>query len=252
MASIKNISVSDRYGNLKMQYENLSLLDIKTIGQYKQLTNTTGKITLPSTNSKGNYLGVSLPNEFNMTIKLLGAGSHLTIITKNSNLTSNIIQIGNESKIDLYGIGPKSNISRNILMLFKNPELKVNGNALFDKTNFYGQEIDDYIPINVNGKVEAKFNFVEDYKDTFREGTKIGYLTYLDSLNIEGQRNQTKLQLELPGHISDDIERRGMGVPLSSILTNVVNLAIIIVISMATIIAILFRRRMNLNYSESH
>jgi hypothetical protein len=252
MASIKNISISDKYGNLKMQYENLSLLDIKTLGQYIQLTNTTGKMTLPSTNSKGNYLGVSLPNEFNMTVKLLGADSRLTIITNNSNLTNNKILIGNESKIDFYSISPKSNISRNILMLLKNPELKVDGNALFDKSNFYGQEVDDYIPLNVNGKVKAKFDFVEDYKDTFRDGTKIGYLTYIDSLKIEGQRNQTKLQLELPGYISDDIERRGMGVPMSSILTNVVNLAIIIVISIATIVAILFRRRMNLNYSESH
>ncbi len=250
VSSIKNISVSDKHGNLKIQHENLSLLDIKTFGQYEHLINTTGKITLPSINSKGNYLGVSLPNEFNMTIKLLGADSHLTIITNNSNLTNNIIQIGNESKIDFYSSSPKSNISRNILMLLKNPELKVNGNALFDKTNFYGQEIDDYIPLNVNGKVDVKFDFVEDYKDTFREGTKIGYLTYIDSLNIEGQRNQTKLQLELPGHISDDIDRRGMGVPISSILTNVVNLAIIIVISMATIVAILFHRRMNLNYTN--
>ena len=248
-ASVKTISVSDKHGNLKKQFENLSILDIQALGQYKQLTNVTGKITLPSTNSKDNYLGVSLPSEFNMSIEL-GANSHLTITTNNSNLSNNMIHIGNESKIDLYSISPKSNIAKDILMLLKSPELNVNGNVLFDKTNFRGQEIDDYVPLNLYGKVMVKFDFVDDYKDKFRDGTKIDYLSYIDSLNIDGIRNQTRQQLELPGHISADLERRGMGVPLSSVLGSPVNFAIIIVIILATIVAVLFHKRIYENDSS--
>ena len=101
---VKKISILDRYGILKNQYENFSIVDIKPFGQYEHLINFTDKISLPSTNSKINYMEVPIPDEFNMTVKLHGDdNSRFTIITNNSDLV-NTIQIGNESKIQFYGI----------------------------------------------------------------------------------------------------------------------------------------------------
>ena len=51
------------------------------------------------------------------------ANSHITIITNNSNLVNNTIQIGEESIIQLYNIRAESPLSNNIPILLKNPEL---------------------------------------------------------------------------------------------------------------------------------
>jgi len=217
---------------------------MKAFGRYNQTTNIAGKLSLPSTNSKNNYLGVSLPNEFNMTIKLLDSNNtHFIINTNNSNSFNNIILIGNESKIDLYGISAESPVSKTVNILLKNPEILLNGSVMFEKTNFYGQEIDDYIPINVNGEVKTTFDFIDDFKEPYRNGIKTDYLSYIGSLNIDGKRDQVEFQLDLPGDISSDIEKRGLGVPIGDILTSSANFIIISVIAIALIIVILLHRR---------
>lgn len=245
---VKKISILDRYGILKNQYENFTIVDIKPFGQYEHLINFTDKISLPSTNSKINYMEVPIPDEFNMTVKLHGDdNSRFTIITNNSDLF-NTIQIGNESKIQLYGILAKYPGLKNIPVLLKNPELLVNGNVLFDRTNFYGQEIDDYIPLNASGYIQIKFDLIDDFQSQSRQGTKIDYLSYIGSLGIDGKRNQIKQQIDLPGQISLDIEKRGLGVPISSILGSLVNFIIIIAITLASIIVVLLHE----NYLHDH
>ena len=240
---VKKISILDRYGNLRSQYENFSLLDIKPFGQYEQLINFTGKISLPSKNSMINYLGASILNEFNMTIKLHGSNnSHITIVTNNSNLVNSTIQIGDDSIIQLHNIRAESPLSNSIPVLLRNPELLVNGNVIFDKTNFYGQEIDDYSPLKVNGNVKISFDLIDDFKSDLRDGIKIDYLSYIGSLDVDGKVNRIKQQLDLPGQISTDIQKRGLGVPISSILDSSLNFIVLIAITLASIIAILLHR----------
>jgi hypothetical protein len=189
---------------------------------------------------------MSLPNDFNMTIRLLNDNNtYLDIMTNNSNSSINTIRVNNESKIDFYKVRTESPILEVLPILLKSPEIIVNGNAMFDKTNFYGQEIDDYTPLNVSGQVKAKFDLIDDFKEPFRNGTKIQYLTYLGSLSVDGKRNQFKQGLELPGDISSDIKKRGLDVPLISILNTSTNFIAITAIFVTTITAIWLIRRMH-------
>jgi hypothetical protein len=244
--SVKNISISDRYGNLKNRFENLSIIDVKPSGRYEILINSTGKIMLPSTDSQHDYVEMSLPNNFNMTIKLLNDNNtYLDIMTNNSNSSINTIRVNNGSKIDFYKVRTESPILEVVPVLLKSPEIIVNGNVMFDKTNFYGQEIDDYTPLNVSGQVKAKFDLIDDFKEPFRNGTKIQYLSYLGSLSVDGKRSQFKQGLELPGDISSDIKKRGLDVPLISILSTSTNFIAITAIFVATITAIWLIRRMH-------
>ena len=114
--------------------------------------------------------------------------------------------------------------------------------CVFDKTNFYGQEIDDYSPLNVNGKVKITFDLIDEFKSDFRDGIKIDYLSYIGSLDVDGKVNRIKQQLDLPGQISTDIEKRGLGVPIISILGSSLNFIVLIAITLASIIAILLHR----------
>jgi len=230
---VKNISISDRYGNLKNHFENLSLVNIGVFGEYEQLINSAWMLTLPSTHSQHDYVGMSIPNEFNMTIDLLDNNSRAEIIA-NRNSSINTIQVNNESKINFYNVSSKPPL-KFVPILVKDPEITVNGNISFDKTNFYGQEIDDYIPLDVSGSAKVKFDFIDDFREPYRKGTKIQYLSYLGSLSVDGKRNQSKQEFILPGDISSDVKKRGLDVPLNNILSSPTNIIVLIAISIATI-----------------
>ena len=243
---VKNISISDREGNLKSVFKNTSVIDIMLAGDYVQLINTSGNIVLPSTQSRQDYLGMSVPNGFNMTVNLLNdKNSLITIVTNNSNSSNSIIRLNNESKIDFYNIESESPNSNVVPIVVRDPEITVKGNVLFDKTNFYGQEIDDYIPLNVSGLVKIKFDLIEDFKEPLRHGTKMQYLTYIDALSIDGKRNQANRQVEIPGDISTEIKERGLDVPLYSILTSSGNYIALAATVSAVILVTFFLRRMH-------
>jgi hypothetical protein len=245
--SVKNISILDRYGNLKNRFENLSIMDIRPSGRYELLINSTGRIMLPSTDSQNDYVEMPLPNNFNMSIRLLNdKNSNLEIITKSNKSSVNAIQADNESKIYFYNVKSESPISGVVPILLKSPEILVNGSVYFDKSNFYGQEINEYVPLNVSGQVKAKFDMIDDFKDPFRNGTKIQYLSYLGSLSFDGKTNQLKQEFELPGDISSDIKKRGLDVPLISILSTPINFIIVAGITISTITVIWLLRKMKI------
>lgn len=244
--SIKNISIFDRYGHLKNSFENLSINDIRPSGLYEVLINSTGKILLPSTESQYDYVEMSVPNGFNMTVKLLDNKNTYAQIATRSNSSISTIQVNNESKIDFYNVRSKSPLLKSVPMLIKNPEIIANGNTSFDKTNFYGQEIDNYIPLDVSGRVKAKFDFIDDFKEPYRNGTKTQFLSYLGSLTVDSKRQPFKLEFDLPGDISSDVNKRGLGVPLSSILGSSTNIIVIFAVGIGTATVAWFIRRMKL------
>src|SRR5206468_8654157 len=55
---------------LNSNFNNVSISDLKLIGDYKVIINSMGQIYLPYTTSQHNYIGVLIPTKFNMTIKL--------------------------------------------------------------------------------------------------------------------------------------------------------------------------------------
>ena len=243
---VKNISILDSAGTLKGVFKNTSVIDIVLAGDYMQLINTAGKLTLPSTQSRQDYLGMSVPNGFNMTVNLLNDKSSLSmLVTNNINSSNSIIRLNNESKIHFYGVESKYPNSNLVPIVVSTPEITVKGNVLFDKTNFYGQEIDNYTPLNLSGLVKIKFGIIEDFKEPLRHGTKIQYLTYLDTLSIDGKRNQVHRAVQIPGDISPEIKKRGLDVPLLSILTTTTNYIILVALICTTIAVTLYLRRIH-------
>lgn len=240
---VKTTSVLNKYGKLMRHFENASVMNMKLFGQYEVFLNSMGTLTLPSTNSHKDYVGMLIPNESNMTVKLLGNNnSYAEIVTKN-NSSLNIIKVNNESKIDFYNMRFRTPLN-SIPLLLKNPEITINGNITFEKNNFYGQPITNYVPLNLSGQVKAKFDFIDDYKAPYRNGTKIQYLTSLQSITIDGKRNQDEGELKLPGDISPDIKKRGLDVPLRNILSSSSNIVLVTALTAITLAGIwLLRER---------
>ena len=98
----------------------------------------------------------------------------------------------------------------------------------------------------ISGHAEARFDFIDDFKESNGTRTKIQYLGNLRSLTLDGKIKQANPIFKLPGDIPSDLKKRGLDVPLISILGSLSNIALVIAISIGTIILIWFIRRAQL------
>jgi hypothetical protein len=177
-----------------------------------------------------------------MTIKLLdNKSSHAEVHVKN-NSTVDTMEFTNESKIEFTSV--KSAIPLESLpILVKNPVIVVDGNLKFDKTNFHGESTNP--PLDIVGHSVARFDFIDDFKEPYRNGTKIQHLTYLGSIAIDGERKQEKQEIKIPGDISADVRKRGLDVPLHSIISSSSNIALIVAVGIGIVIMTWLIRRTN-------
>jgi hypothetical protein len=95
----------------------------------------------------------------------------------------------------------------------------------------------------VNGLVKVKFDFIDDFEEPYRNGIKINHLSYLDSVTIDGDINQFKSHIELPGEVSPELVKRGLGIPFFSIFFSFSNLVIITGIIVGSVTIIFFLRK---------
>jgi hypothetical protein len=243
---VKAASILDKNGNLKNHFENLSIINMKLSGQYGVSIDSLGSLTVPGSLTQHDYVQISLPNEFNMTLTPFdNKNSHAEILTKN-NSSIDTFKLNNGSKVVFYKVKSVSPL-KSVSVIIKNPLIVVDGN--FNRNlnfeNLYGGT--RYFPQNVSGHAEARFDFIDDFKESNGNRTKIQYLSYLGSLTLDGKIKQADQVFKLPGDISSDLKKRGLDVPLISILGSLSNIALVIAISIGTMIMIWFIRRIHLN-----
>jgi hypothetical protein len=237
---VKAASILDKNGNLKNHFENLSIENMKLAGQYEVSIDSLGSLAMPGPLTQRDYVQMSLPNGFNMTLKLFDKDSHAEIFTKN-NSSIDTIEINDESKIVFYKVMSESPV-KSVPVIVKNPLVVVDGNTKFEKSNFYYRM--SYLPLNVSGHVEARFDFIDDLKESYGNGTKIQYLSYLGALSLDGKIKQASQLFKLPGGIPSDLKKRGLDVPLNSILGSPSNIALVVAISIGTMTLIWSMRRL--------
>ena len=105
---VKDAYIIDKQGRLKNYFENLSILNMELSGRYEVSIDSLGEIVMPGTLAQRDYVQMSLPNGFNMTLRLLdNKSSHAKIFTGN-NTSMNSIEINGESKVVLNGSQPQN------------------------------------------------------------------------------------------------------------------------------------------------
>ncbi len=238
---VKQIQIFDRNGKIKIQYENLSLINIKPYGRYEAIIDYSGPLKFPATLSQSEYAQITLPNKFDITLRLEDNEDSGAEILFANNSSTNIFKISNESKIVFKTIR-SNNPLEFVDAIIKYPKVSVNGNLKFEKSNFYGES--NYPPLDVIGNATAKFSYIDHIKDSYRNGIRIQYLGYLDSFATDGRAKQIKQELKLPGDISSDVKKRGLDVPLLNILGSSINITLLAAITIGTTLITLYIRRL--------
>jgi len=203
--NVERISISSRNNNLTSIFNNVHVIHLTLIGEYKIIINSTGPVTLPRMGSQHNYFSIPIPAGFNMSVMLSPQRVSSTEILVNNHSAINAIQVSNGSTIKFYGIRPDSSMDKPVSVLLKNPLITVNGETSFGTPNFYFLEYPKPgDPLDINGHLQAKLDFVDNYIQPLLDGTRTQFVTYLQSLTIDGRiaQNQMNLEYWLPGGIS--------------------------------------------------
>jgi hypothetical protein len=225
--NVETISTVDKYGNMNTYSHNQNITSLDIYGQYEVNINSSGEMILPQTLSDNDYLQILLPSEFDMNIKVPDKGNkyvQVKILISNGS-SNNTIVIDSESTIVFNKVRGKSPLS-SIPVLVKNPVIMLKGDVKFEKTNFYGES--NYLPLDISGNATARFDFIDDFNEPYRKGTRTQHISYLESLDSDGKRKQTKQEIKLPGDISSDVRKRGLDVPIQSIIFSSSNIALIV------------------------
>jgi len=230
----EKILISGKSNNGSLTFNNVSIKDIKLIGQYEITIASLGTSTLPSMSSQHKYISISTPAEFNMTANLSSNRySSAEIVTLN-NSHIKTIKVGNDSLINLYGI--KQDSLKSIPVVLKTPEIKVSGHMGFNESNFDPYLARGIIPLNQEGQLSAKIDYVDNYNVVYGNGTtKTNYITYLLSMTDNSSVDKEQ-PLKLPGDISPLAKKQGLQISLKEVLFSTSNIILLISISALTVI----------------
>jgi len=238
------IKIYNKTNDPPITFDNMSIKSLKLVGDSEVIVNVTGKLELPGMISDHNYIMVSVPNDFNMTVRQHPEKhTYVEIIDGNRSFT-NPIKVYNDSKVEIYNIraGPPL---KSVPMVLKSPEMTVNGSVNIKNANFDGYlnlrgALEKGPPLNFEGKLETKFDFVDHYNEPYYDGTKNQYITYLQSLALNGSTEQHEDSFKLPGDISSKAKE---GIPLTNILSSSTNIITLIVLSTVTAVGVWIIRK---------
>ena len=234
------LTVHNRSNDTPITYANLLLKGISIFGQSNVNINVSGPLNLPNMFSDNDFMGVSLPNEFNMSIHLgPKTQGQLEIIADNNPIVKSI-RVESDSEIDLYNVGASPPI-KFVPVLLKNPEITVNGNISI-KNTYFNEYLDNRGALlngdafDLNGTLKMKIDFIDHYDKPYRGGTSRQYINYLHSLWTNGTIVQDDARINLPGDISVKAIEQGKGINLIKILSSSSHIITLIVLIAVTAI----------------
>jgi hypothetical protein len=237
---IDRISVVDTRNHSQTTYNNSFVKDLKLVGNADIMINLTGALKLPDMISNRNYIGVSIPSMFNVTIQLSDeSNSQIEIFAQNNGVV-NTIRGSNGSKINLYNVKAQSPINF-IPVLLKEPQLTVDGRTIIKEPYFNGYfnefgQLSTGSPIDFEGKLNMKFHFVDDYNEPFYGATSTQFISYLQSVTMTESTAKPESLLKIPGDISEYAKIKGESINLEKILTSPSNIVTIMVLIVVTLI----------------
>jgi hypothetical protein len=239
------VTIFNKTNDSSISFDNMSIKSLKLIGRSEININLTGMLKLPEMLSDHNYIGTSIPNDFNMTVRLYPERlSYIDILAQNNSVI-NHIKVNNGSKIDFYNIRAEPPL-KSVPVLLKNPEIKVNGRASIKNAYFNGfldnsggLHVGD--AFNFQGTLKMTFDFIDHYNKALRGGTSTQYITYLQSFYTDGNIEQHEELLKLPGDVHSNTKEKE-DIPLEKIFSSSSNIITLIVLSTVTIIGVLLIR----------
>lgn len=146
------------------------------------------------------------------------------------------MDISNNSIIDFYEITTAHPLDP-IDLLLKSPDVIVNGQIYFARSNFDPYFVYVDMPLDTEGILKSKIAFVDDYEQTYENGTtKLQFVTFLQSISSNRTTYDSGITFEPPGDISHHAKQYGPQIPLNEAILSYSNFVLLLSICIVSII----------------
>ena len=246
---VRKISiVDDENGADKYILENKKITKMDTVGEYEAIINGEGHSNLPSSLSFGDYLRISVPQGFNMTIKLSNMSS-VNLMTEDG--TDKVKIAGKTIRFDGV-MTDRSDSAADIQIIMKSPEIRViDGESNFER--LYVGEFDPFLldsPLGQKTELKGNLTTKVDHVDTinYRDDDnhqRTKYTTFITSLNYDPWGDFEILPtFKIPGDLPDDLIEKNIDVISKRIITSATGiLSLLLIVSVTIAFAYLYRRK---------
>jgi len=226
-------------------FSNIAIKDLKLYGPYQVTINmnpTDSTFHLSPESSHYDYTAAAIPNGFDMLLNLSkGAYAEFTTTscTNPSHCQEQQIRIPGSIDLGFHDIKVDAPSISFLPIYLKSPEIKINNGTLELKLDLNSNNpAQPEGNIVANGNIVVNVDHVEKYNSNTKNGTKTDFLTYLRSLDIQGnyvRESRETDNLRLPGDISDRAKDKAIGVPWETTMISPSSFVIVISIIVVVI-----------------
>ena len=270
---VENNSSTDVVDN-SYHFEDMIIKNLKLYGGPFEiainLTNSTRPVYFPITSSYDDYVGMSIPRDFDVSIKFKQSNStyaQLDMLDENKKNAFRTIKVfgqGDKSdsengteQITLNRVRTDIKSVRYITVLMKDPEINIirenkditKGRDDQSSSIQFRRNTPESVPTKINrdvGDIKLIVDHVDNYNEAFRNWTKTEFLTYLkndiqitDMVHVDEQSLFTKLMSKMPGDISENAKQNGIEVPWRKVLHSIPNMILALTIVFITSLVII-------------
>jgi hypothetical protein len=239
------------------------------------VTNSSRTLNLPTSSSYNDYIEMSIPRGFDMTIKVPNNNSsyaQLDTLKGDEKSTFQRIKVSgyshdnngsskNTAQIFLHNVRADVQDIRLMPVLMKSPEIKIiqgdeSKGSAGDETRslFFTKLSPDKTLSEIRkeeGDIVIKLDHVDDYNKPYRNGTKTQFITYLKNDVQITNDNRSKIPADnqhslftsiiskRPGDISEYSKEQGIEVPLRKVLSSTPNIMVSIAIAVVMVIVLM-------------
>ena len=220
------------------------------------VTNSTRPLYLPTSSSSNNYIGMSIPKGFDMTIKFSDGNStyaQLDMAKKNDKNSFQRIKVsgynnGSDNytgQILFHNVRSDVQAIRYISALLKSPQIKIINqdkskeieNATDEETRalIFKKDSPDNTPTEIQkgiGDITLNIDHVDNYNEHYLNWTRTKFITYLkNDIQITDKNNKivppvkqqslfVRLLSKTPGDISEYAKENGIKVPWRQVISS--------------------------------
>ena len=273
---VENKSSKDVADN-NYHFEDMIIKNLKLYGGPFEiainLTNSTRPVYFPITSSYDDYVAMSIPRDFDVSIKFIQSNSTYAQLDMLDENEKNAFK-----RIKVFGHGDNSNDSENgseqitlnkvrtdiksvryITVLMKDPEINIirenkditKGREDQSSSIQFRRNTLESVPTKIDrdvGDIKLNVDHVDNYNEAFRNWTKTQFITYLkNDIQITDMAPHadepslfTKLMSKMPGDISENAKQNGIEVPWRKVLHSINNMILALTIIFTVSLVIIF------------
>jgi hypothetical protein len=217
--------------------KNVLIENLTFSGPYRATIESTGFASLPSSVSQYDYIGISLPERIDLTVKLLDKSGKAEFIITGSNATGKYrvpVNIGNMEEIRFHNIGPKDLFTDNQTIIMKSPVINATGNITVN--SLFIPRVDER-DMNLKG-LNASLHHSDNYITNYHNASRMQYVTYLNWIQTKGASEDKQIVVKLPGEISDRAKTKGVKVPWQEVMVSTNGIILLLSVVSVTAIAL--------------